>query len=185
LVASEDVPSGTVEVSSCVGIVIICAIGLTGVVEVNVRCGFDGSKDFSLVISERINIWHVLLWSGSNIDVLEGFAGSINWPSWLRVKEIGGVWVVGHCHVEETIFEMLVKVLNGLSAVDGRASLEKLVELWPGILLSFEIFEELKSLFDTISASCGVQGAGKIVRCDVREAVLWSSWGSLEIKKRS
>jgi len=137
-----------------------------------------------LVISERINIWHVLLWSG-NIDVLEGFAGSIDWPSWLRIKEIGCVWVVGHRHVEEPIFEMLIEVLNRLSTVNWGASFENLVELWPGILLVFEIHEEGKSLFDAISASCGVQGTSKIGCRDVRETIFRCSWGSLEIKKWS
>jgi len=80
---------------------------------------------------------------------------------------------------------VLIEVLNSLGAIDWSASVEKSVELGPGILLIFEIHEEGKSLFDTCRTSVGVQSSGKIGCCDVREAIFWSSWGSLEIKKWS
>ena len=52
-------------------------VGLTGIVKVNIRCSFDGSEDFSLVIGEKISIWLAHLWH-SNIDILESFTRSFD-----------------------------------------------------------------------------------------------------------
>lgn len=189
MVASEDVPAGTVEVSGGVSVVVVRAVALAGVVEVNVGGILEGREDLSLVLGKRVNIWHIFLISslGGFINMNEGLARRIDWPGRLRIKEVGWVWVIGHGHVQESVFEVLVQVLDGLGTVDWSAGLENLVELWPGVtlILVLEVHEEGECVFDAVGALGGVQSGLEISGCDVGEAILRSSWSTLEIEKRS
>mmetsp|Transcript_35029 Transcript_35029/g.53775 ORF Transcript_35029/g.53775 Transcript_35029/m.53775 type:complete len:431 (-) Transcript_35029:155-1447(-) len=187
LVACQDVPAITIEVTSSIGLLVVVTGNLTGGVEVNLTGSEHSLHNEGLSISHSSNGGLLSLLSSSRRgNVLESLATSVHRPCGHGLKERRIVRVVSHSHVSESIGQIGVQVGDVLFGGNIITGLEGLFELGAeGGGVGSEVNEVSVSLLDTKAASLIFEGTSEISGHLVGEGVLGHSGGTLKVAGRS